>query len=94
MTDHEPWTPWSIWQYVDLPDEAYERMAQGDIWRVQEPPPSQSRPLTSSYEYRSYVSRIAVYKIARGLGYGKAVVVGQWQGDKEWVEVGYIENTG
>lgn len=76
-----------------LPDMAFERLAQGGIWRIWEPLPDPFR-----YEYdpkkvyeNQAVVRIAVYKLGRSRSYGSADVLGQWEGDKDWVTVGWIE---
>lgn len=92
-SNHEPWTPWSIWHTIDLPHEAFERLAAGGVWRVQEPRPD---PFQFEVDPRRVYSmrettRIAVYKLGRAIGYGSAKVLGQWEGDKDWVEVGWIE---
>lgn len=93
MADHEEWTPWSIWHGAQLPDQAFERLAAGGVWRIQEPidPRDQvvARNNPEAAFNRSY--RIAVYKLGRARSYGSATVLGMWEGDKDWVEVGWIE---
>lgn len=92
MADHEEWTPWSIWYNAVLPDIAFERLAQGGVWRIQEPLPDIGPyEVDPAKAYRDVVVRVAVYKLGRAMGYGSAKVLGQWEGDKEWVEVGWIE---
>src|SRR3546814_10103812 len=77
------WNPWLIWHSVDLPHEAFERMAQGGVWRIQEPRPDPFR--FEVYPGEAYANqetiRVAVYKLGRALGYGSAVVLGQWEGE-------------
>jgi len=92
--EHEPWTPWSIWHNAELPDMAFERLAAGGIWRIQEPMPDPFKFEVDPrrvYEKNDVTLRIAVYKLGRAMGYGSAKVLGQWEGDKDWVEVGWIE---
>lgn len=79
---------------ADLPEIAFERLAAGGIWRIQEPMPDPFQfEVDPSKVYEDRVAlRIAVYKLSsRSRGYGSATVMGQWEGDKDWVEVGWIE---
>lgn len=89
--EHEPWNPWSIWHTIDLPHEAFERLAAGGVWRVQEPRRDPVRFDTYPGDAYKEVIRVAVYKLGRARGYGSATVLGQWEGDKDWIEVGWIE---
>ena len=90
--EHEDWTPWSIWRSIDLPDVAFERLARGGVWRVQEPLPDIGPyEVDPSKAYRDVTVRVAVYKVGRARSYGSATVLGRWEGDKDWVEVGWIE---
>ena len=93
MADHEDWTPWSIWHHVELPTIAFERLAQGGVWRIQEPidPAYQAEVARNPQNFYDRSYRIAVYKLGRARSYGSATVLGQWEGDKDWVEVGWIE---
>ena len=92
-TGHEPWTPQSIWDAIDLPDDAYERMARGGVWRVQEPvPPVPPVPLGGTIPNNAVV-RLVNYKFGRMSG--KLIdVLGCWEGSNEWKRVGYAEYTG
>lgn len=60
---------------------------------MQEPVDPRDRAIAArdpeKFYNRSY--RIAVYKLGRARGYGSATVLGMWDGDKDWVEVGWIE---
>lgn len=88
---HLPWTPQSIWDYIDLPDQAYERMAEGGVWRVQEPQPPapiDRRTMPNRQEYR-----LVNYKF-RAVSFGKAEVLGCWEGSNDWQHVGYAEYIG
>lgn len=92
--DHLPWTPWSIWHSADLPDMAFERLAAGGIWRIQEPrvDPFQFEVDPGKVYSNRETVRIAVYRaVADRSQFGRATILGQWEGDKDWVEVGWIE---
>lgn len=92
-TEHDDWTPWSIWQVADLPAMAFERLAQGSVWRIQEPLPDISRyEVDPRRAYNDVVVRVAVYKAVAGPRFGQARILGQWEGDRDWVEVGYIQD--
>jgi ribosomal protein L37E len=90
---HLPWTPQSIWDYIDLPDQAFERMAAGGVWRVEEPRPlipfvPSGKPLSNRMEVR-----LVNYKF-RGISFGKAEVLGCWEGTNDWQHVGFAEYIG
>lgn len=92
--EHDPWTPWSIWMNARLPEQAFERLAAGGIWRIQEPVDPRDQFVVGSDPSRAYNRpyRIAVYRaVADRSRFGRATILGQWEGDKDWIEVGWIE---
>lgn len=89
--NHKPRDPPSIWHAIDLPHEAFERLAAGGVWRVQEPRREPVRLDTRPGDPCQEVYRVAVYRLGRAIKHGSATVLGQWEGDEDWIEVGWIE---
>lgn len=84
-----------LWDNTDLPSEAFERMAQGGIWRIAQPPNPVFTGFMSPREAREVmermVSRIAVFR-GEYAGRDRWAILGQWEGQKEWWHVGWIEH--